>query len=241
MFSKKENAGERERPEEELKDSEERLRILFDNAPDAIYLNDTKGNFIDGNKAAEIITGYKRKELIGKSFLKLKLLSRDQIPKAAALLIKNKLGKPTGPDKIALNRKDGSQVTVEIRTFPVNVGGKKIVMGIARDITEREKTEEELRIKESAIASSISAIVITDLKGNLTYANPFFVKLWGYMNEKEVLGKSCLSFWKTGGRFCIATVKRKCPPQTWTNWRRPAGVTITASPAHRGARPVVPP
>ena len=41
------------RAEEALKNSEERLRVLFEFAPDAYYLNDLKGNFIDGNNAAE--------------------------------------------------------------------------------------------------------------------------------------------------------------------------------------------
>jgi len=71
--------------EKELKDSEERLKILFDYAPDVYYINDSKGKFIDGNKAAERIIGYKREELIGKSFLKLKLLSISDIPKVAVL------------------------------------------------------------------------------------------------------------------------------------------------------------
>ena len=53
---------EHKRSEEELTSSEERLRILFEYAPDAYYLNDLKGNLIDGNKAAENLMGYKRKE-----------------------------------------------------------------------------------------------------------------------------------------------------------------------------------
>ena len=36
-----------------LQESEERLKILFESAPDGIYLNDLNGNFVDGNKAAE--------------------------------------------------------------------------------------------------------------------------------------------------------------------------------------------
>jgi len=124
---------ERKRMDEALKSSEERLKILFEFAPDAYYLNDLKGNFIDGNKAAEEITGYERDELIGKSFLKLKLLSPGQIPKATALLAKNVLGQSTGPGEFTLNRKDGTQVQVEIRTFPVKIEGKTLVLGIARD------------------------------------------------------------------------------------------------------------
>jgi diguanylate cyclase (GGDEF)-like protein/PAS domain S-box-containing protein len=135
---------ERKRAEEKLKNSEEWLKILFEFAPDAYYLTDLKGNFIDGNKAAEETVGYKRSELIGKNFLRLKLLPSEQIPKAAALLAKTALGQPTGPDEFTLNRKDGSQVAVEIRTFPVKVKDQAVVLGIARDITERKQAAEQL-------------------------------------------------------------------------------------------------
>jgi PAS domain-containing protein len=75
------------------KRDEEKFKIIFESAPDAYYINDLKGTFIDGNKQAERITGYSKEELIGKSFLKLKLLPKSQIPTAAALLAKNVLGK----------------------------------------------------------------------------------------------------------------------------------------------------
>ena len=81
-----------------LRANEERLKILFEYAPDAYYLSDLKGTFIDGNRAAEELSGYNREELIGENFLKLKLLPLSQIPRAGALLVKNALGQPTGPD-----------------------------------------------------------------------------------------------------------------------------------------------
>ena len=90
------NIIERKQAEEKLQDSEEDLKILFDYAPYTFYINDLKGNFIDGNLAAERLTGYKKEELIGKSFLKLKLLSLTAIPKVAKLLTKNFRGLPTG-------------------------------------------------------------------------------------------------------------------------------------------------
>ena len=159
---------ERKNVEEELNISEERLKILFEFAPDAIYLNDLKGNFVDGNKAAEEITGYKREKLTGKSFLSLKLLPRKQLLKATKLLARNVLGKPTGPDEFVLNRKDNTQVQVEIRTYPVNIKGQKLVLGIARDITKRKGMEEEKnrlffdigeRVKELNCLYEISKLV----------------------------------------------------------------------------------
>jgi PAS domain S-box-containing protein len=135
------DVSEQKKAGEELRDSEERLKILFEYAPDAYYLNDLEGNFVDGNKAAERITGYKREELIGKSFLKLNLLPLNQMPKALAVLAKNVLGQPTGPDEFILNRKDGTQLAVEITTYVVKIKGRTLVLGIARDITERKKRE----------------------------------------------------------------------------------------------------
>ncbi len=144
---------ERRRAEDELKSSEERLKIMFEYAPDAYYLSDTRGTFIDGNIAAEKVMGYKREELIGKNFLELKLLPPKMIPKAAKLLTRNIRGKTTGPDEFILNRKDGMQVPVEISTYPVKIEDKIVVLGIARDITKRKKAEEKIKasLKEKEV------------------------------------------------------------------------------------------
>jgi PAS domain S-box-containing protein len=137
--------NERKRMEEELRSSEERLKIIFRYAPDAYYLNDAKGIFVDGNEAAEKMIGYKKEELIGKSFLKLKLLPPNQIGKAAALLAQNVVGKPTGPVEFTLFNKQGDSIMVEIRTFPVKIEGNSLMLGIARDISERKRAEEALK------------------------------------------------------------------------------------------------
>ncbi len=129
---------------ESLEKSEEKFRVLFEFAPDAYYLNDLEGTFIDGNRTAEELLGYKKEELIGKSFLELNLLSPDQFPKAGDLLGKNLEGKATGPDEFILNRKNGETVLVEIRTLPTEIDGQNIVLGIARDVSERKRLETSL-------------------------------------------------------------------------------------------------
>ena len=116
---------------EDLKSSNEIFKVIFESAPDGIYLNDLRGNFIDGNKMTETLTGYPRQELICRNFLTVGLLPTDQIPKAAVLLAKNLAGKPSGPDELILKRKDGTLVPVEISTYPAKVRGKAITLGIA--------------------------------------------------------------------------------------------------------------
>ncbi|MCC6446706.1 MAG: PAS domain S-box protein [Armatimonadetes bacterium] len=141
----KEQLAERLRVEENLRHSEEQLKIMFEYAPVGYYLSNTRGTFITGNRAAEQIAGYAKEELIGKSFLKLNLLPPSEIPKAAIRLVRNILGHPTGPDEVVLNRKDGSQATLEIHTYPVKINDQSLVLGVVRDITERKQAEEELR------------------------------------------------------------------------------------------------
>ncbi|MDO9325785.1 MAG: PAS domain S-box protein [Methanoregula sp.] len=63
-----------------------------------------------------------------------------------------------------------------------------------RDITKRKRVEEALQLKDFAIVSSINAIAIADLAGNLTYVNPAFLSISGYDDGEEVLGRPVLSF-----------------------------------------------
>jgi len=136
---------ERKRMEEELKSSEERLRILFEYAPDTIFVYDLKGNVIDVNKGVERLIDYRREEIIGKNFAGLKLLPPSQIPKVTASLTRAVQGQAREPTELTLIRKDGGQVEVEIMSYIVEIKDQQVILGIARDITERKRMEEKLR------------------------------------------------------------------------------------------------
>jgi len=113
----------------ELKESEENFKKIFDDAPEAMYLSDLKGNFVDGNKAAQKLIGYAKKDLLGKNFLEVNLISKRDIPRGIKWLAINAAGKSTGPDKINLIRKDGSAILVEISSQPLTLSGKKLALG----------------------------------------------------------------------------------------------------------------
>lgn len=177
-----------------LRESEERLRVLCERAPDAAYMCDLKGTFVDGNAAAEALSGYARAELIGKSFLKLRLLSATDLVKAASLLAKSALGLSTGPDEFTLCRKDGSTISVEIETCPVTIGGRRLVLANARDISARRRAQEAVEESEErfrALSDNALAGVYIIQDGRLTYVNQSLARIFGY-EPGELIGASPL-------------------------------------------------
>jgi PAS domain S-box-containing protein len=127
-----------------LQKSDARFRTFFEYAPDAIYISDVSGIFIDGNRSAEQLTGYSREELIGRNYFDLELLSPEQFPRALELLERNIAGNPTGPDEFDLQCRGGQLKTVEICTYPLYIEGERCVLGVAHDVTGRKRAETAL-------------------------------------------------------------------------------------------------
>ncbi|CAN2043744.1 hypothetical protein GMMP13_1120015 [Candidatus Magnetomoraceae bacterium gMMP-13] len=60
---------------------------------------------------------------------------------------------------------------------------------------ELEQTKEAMQIMDAGLKLSIGAISLSDPLGKIIYVNNSFLKMWGYENEKEVLGKTSNQFW----------------------------------------------
>ena len=130
---------------EELRASEERYRELFENAHDAIWVQDLDGNILNANATAAKMSGYSFAELTKmnvKSFLSEESLVR-------ARQIKSKLlnNQPIEqPYEQRIIRRDGTDTIVQLTTTPIFSDGK--ITGfqhIARDITEQKRMQENLR------------------------------------------------------------------------------------------------
>ncbi len=141
----------------ELKNSAERLRVLFEHSPDAIYLCDLKGRFLQLNRAMVELSGFEPAEMYGLDFSCFNLLSEKEHSRAAEEMAKCARGLPFGPSEFTFIRKDGQAVPVETRSHPVEINDQALILTIARDITERKRAEEELRKAKTAAEAASQA------------------------------------------------------------------------------------
>ncbi|HEY0323319.1 MAG TPA: PAS domain S-box protein [Pyrinomonadaceae bacterium] len=134
----------RRRAEEALRESEERYRELFENANDLVYTHDLKGNFTSLNLAGQRITGYSIEEAL---HLNIAQVVVPKFLKTAREMIDRKTEDTvTTRYELEIFAKDGRRIPLEVSTRVIVKGGEPVgVQGIARDITERRRTEDTLR------------------------------------------------------------------------------------------------
>ncbi|MDY6839461.1 MAG: PAS domain S-box protein [Thermodesulfobacteriota bacterium] len=94
-------------------------------------------------------------------------------------------------------KKDGASIWSEAKAVVTEWEEETALLNIVRDISERKRVEESLRIKDAALASSINGVALADLEGHLTYVNNAFLKLWGYDSAEELMGKPVQDLWKS--------------------------------------------
>ena len=139
---------ERHRAEEAMRQSEQKYRELFENASDMIFVMDFAGNILSCNEAASKTYGYAPGRMIGVNIKDL--LDVQYIPVARDLLktIFDGLRDPS-PREFLTYTKNGETVWLEINARTMRENGKQVsIHGIARNITERKRMEEDLRKRE---------------------------------------------------------------------------------------------
>ncbi|HLB82139.1 MAG TPA: PAS domain S-box protein, partial [Gemmatimonadales bacterium] len=143
------------RAQETLARSEARYRNLFESASDAIVTLDANGRFTTFNHAAEIISGYRREELVGQWFAPM--LPDDELPKALAHFQKALAGE-TGLFETSFYAKDANVRTIQVTYSTPQLDEE--VLCVIRDVTDQKMLQEQLIQSEkmSAIGQLVSGV-----------------------------------------------------------------------------------
>jgi two-component system, cell cycle sensor histidine kinase and response regulator CckA len=136
--------AERTRFELTLRTSEEQYRELFDNANDLVYEHDLEGRFLAINKAAQRITGYDQREALAMNIEQL--VAPEDVEMVRGMVVRQLAGEPASTYQVTAITKSGTPLALELSTHLVFQNGIPVaVQGIARDVTERRRLEDQLR------------------------------------------------------------------------------------------------
>ncbi len=171
----------------DLRDREGQLRTLVQTIPDLVWLKDVDGGYLGCNPQFERLVGLAEKDIIGKTV-------NDLVDKDLAELFRehDRRVMTTGRLQVAQTwlsfAADGYRGLFEVVKTPMrDQAGKPIgTLSIARDITERAKTEEELRIAAAAFEAQ-EGIVIVGADKRILRVNRAFTEITGYTTE-DVMG-----------------------------------------------------
>ena len=182
---------ERKRMEKEIREEQGRYKTLFETANDGIFLMDGRG-YLDCNQKGASMYDRSVAEVIGHTPLEFSpekqpdgrlstLVSEEKVKAALS-------GAAQHFDWQSL-RRDGTPFDVEITLSSIVLAGKTCMQAIVRDITERKRSEEQLRLAHEAFTNVQEAIIVCDVLGNILDVNPSFSHVTGYRRD-EVLGEN---------------------------------------------------
>lgn len=139
---------QRKQAEDALKDSEQQIKAIFQNAPDAVIVIDSKGKITKWNPEAENVFGWKQEEVTGRYLSEI--IIPPEFREAHIHGLRRYL--ETGQSAIFGKtvdlwaiKKDGTGLDVSLRISPLNLGENKYFIGFVRDITERKQMEDRLK------------------------------------------------------------------------------------------------
>jgi PAS domain S-box-containing protein len=186
-----EDCTERKRMEEVVHETEERFRVVFDNLFDgiSIYYEDpdaSKRRLIECNEQYATLAGRSRNELLQLGVTQSLQIQHED--KANNLI--------EFPDRRTTHRQgtfswvrpDGKENIIEYRGIPIIWKGKPYTIGLDRDITERKRSEDELRKSENKMRMIVEGtpylfFYTQDTDGKITYISPSIEKITGHSVE----------------------------------------------------------
>jgi PAS domain S-box-containing protein len=187
----------RKQAEMEIKDSEEKYRMLFNANNDSISVfyideNGMPSDFVEMNEAGAKIIGYTNEELLKTNVGQIEATVSDEVRLKRIEEIKQ-YGHATF--ETTMRHKSGKLMEMEVKTILIRYKGKPAILNIARDITGRKKAEEALKASEYKfrhLVNNLNAgIVIHNPDTTIRFSNPQAASLLG-ITQDQLDGKDAL-------------------------------------------------
>ncbi|MBN2004966.1 MAG: PAS domain S-box protein [Anaerolineae bacterium] len=175
-----------------LQQSELRYRVLFEQANDAIILENESERILDVNQRACEMFGYTREELLSMKTSDL------QPPSSSSLPIYSDPDMPTNIFELRASKRDGSTIYIEVHISPLEIGGQPLFLSIVRDITERRLTERALEqeryLLNALMENTPDHIYFKDIENRFVRINRSMME-WLHLNApEEAVGKTDFDF-----------------------------------------------
>ena len=182
--------------EQNLKISENRFRLIFHKSNDFIYLsellNDNSDRIIEVNNLLCETLQYSPRELYGKSYRDL--LSPDGRKDDKMLL--SLLSHGTEISESVYMSRDGNDINVEVNANLFDLHGRKVILSIARNITERKNAEIALKESEERFRSIYNNATIgiyrTSESGDILMANPAIIEMLDFSSYNEMISSEII-------------------------------------------------
>ncbi|MFW6102845.1 MAG: PAS domain S-box protein, partial [Chloroflexota bacterium] len=163
-------------------DEDRRLRAgLLELGFDPILLVDPGGEIVYANEALAVLTGYSPEELVGMNIRTLNTPeAAEEVPSRIALMLRE-----GGLDfETRWVCKDGTRVSVEVRTRTIDSGGRTLFLSVGRDVTRRKQDEAQLRLRSELLDLTSDAVFLHDLQGRFLYVNGVAASGRGFTREE---------------------------------------------------------
>ncbi len=181
---------ERKEVEEELRESERKLRRTFEASPDPVFLLDDDGVFVDVNETALQILGFEKEEIVGSSLWNAPFFPDETVEKTTERFERRKEGEEIPPYPVELETKEGERIITEVNVGKLEEDGFEGEIVIGRDITDWKEAKERI---EMAMNAGEIAFWDWDMKEDKLEFDEKWEEMIGY--DLDELGED-MSVWK---------------------------------------------